>query len=166
MTSVGVRFGKLCSLAKVALLCAFLSGLSLYSAERAVNLDEQGVALQGYDPVSYFSPGGPAKGDASLKVARDGVTYLFANDKNHQAFMAAPERYEPAFGGWCAWAMLEGDEVEVDPESFRVFDGKLLLFYDGFWGDTRAKWQKRAKLNSERELFSKATAEWKLLQLK
>lgn len=102
------------------------------------------LALSGYDPVAYFPEGGgkPAKGAQSISLVHGGVLYRFATEANKAAFESNPARYEPAYGGWCAWAMKQGDKVEVDPESFVIQDNRLLLFYNGVFADTRSKWLK------------------------
>lgn len=116
-------------------------------AERDVshfNLGKSGLALEGYDPVAYFAEGGgkARKGDAKFSATHKGVTYHFASDENRQAFLKDPAKFEPQYGGWCAYAIPGKEKVEVDPESFVVREGKLYLFYKGFFNDTRAKWQK------------------------
>jgi YHS domain-containing protein len=124
------------------------------------NLDS-GVGLHGYDPVSYFAEGGgkPTKGDKKFSVAYRGVTYRFSTEANRKRFAEAPDRFEPAYGGWCAWAMGEkNDKVDPDPTSFKITDGKLYVFYKGILGDTRALW-----LKDEAGLNSKAIANWKRL---
>lgn len=102
------------------------------------------LAIDGYDPVAYFAEGGaaPTKGRADLTLEHEGAVYRFASERNRDAFKANPERYEPAFGGWCAWAMLDGEKVEIDPESFLIQNDRLLLFCKGFLADTRSKWSK------------------------
>jgi len=111
------------------------------------NLGKGGVALDGRDPVAYFPEGGgkARRGDERLTATYRGVVYRFANEENRAAFVACPERYEPAYGGWCAWAMAagEGDKVDVDPSSFLIEEGRLLLFYDGLFADTRKKWLRK-----------------------
>jgi YHS domain-containing protein len=104
----------------------------------------KGLAIQGYDPVAYFPEGGgkPMKGQNSIKLTRDGVTYHFANEQHRALFKNNPDRYEPAYGGWCAWAMREGTKTEIDPQTFIVKDDRLLLFYNGFWGNTKKSWEK------------------------
>jgi len=62
------------------------------------------LAIEGYDPVSFFA-GEPQKGKAELKLTHNGVTYQFASQANLNKFKANPEAYEPAYGGWCAYAM-------------------------------------------------------------
>lgn len=120
---------------------------------------EKGVALSGYDPVSYFREGGakPTEGRDSISAAHRGVTYRFANQANRERFLASPERFEPAYGGWCAYAMTGGDKVEVDPESFLIDDGQLLVFYKGFFNDTRKKWEKEGS----KKLRPEANGSWK-----
>lgn len=142
----------------IALVLGF--GIEAVAGASDANLDKDRLALQGYDPVSYFRDGGPLAGSDSLTVERDGAIYRFATEANQRDFRESPENYEPAFGGWCAWAMLEGDKVEIDPLSFRIFEGKLLVFYNGFWGDTKEKWQKKAKRDTEAKLFETASTEW------
>jgi peroxiredoxin/YHS domain-containing protein len=102
------------------------------------------LAISGYDPVAYFPEGGgkPLAGDAKLTTTVDGVTYRFASGAHRDLFVANPARYQPSYGGWCAWAMLDGEQVEVDPKSFIVKNDRLYLFYDGFLADTRSKWLK------------------------
>ncbi len=106
-----------------------------------------GLAIHGYDPVAYFPEGGgkAKKGDGQITASYKGAEYRFASEEHRALFLANPARYEPAFGGWCAWAMLDGDKVDVDPESFLVTGNRLFLFYKGFWGDTRAKWSEKGK---------------------
>lgn len=100
------------------------------------------LAISGYDPVAYFPQGGskPLKGDSKFEAFHMGARYWFANEANRDAFLKEPTKFEPSHGGWCSWAMREGDKVEVDPTSFIVKDGRLFLFYKGFLADTRSKW--------------------------
>jgi YHS domain-containing protein len=92
------------------------------------------VALEGYDPVSYFD-GKPVEGEESIKFTYKGVTYLFNSASTLAKFRNSPDKYEPAYGGWCAYAMGEtGEKVKVDPETFKIIGGRLYLFYN-FWGN-------------------------------
>jgi YHS domain-containing protein len=109
------------------------------------NLDSKTrLAINGYDPVAYFPEGGgkAAKGDAKFTTEYKGATYRFVSADHKEKFLANPARYEPAHGGWCSWAMQEGDKVEIDPTSFIVRNDRLFLFYNGFIADTRSKWLK------------------------
>lgn len=124
-----------------------------------LNVDKQGLALSGYDPVAYFPEGGgkATKGSDTITAKVGGVTYRFATEEHKKLFEASPAKYEPAYGGWCAWAMTEGDKVEVDPTSFLIENGRLQVYYDGLFADTRKKWLKQGG----DELRPKADAAWK-----
>jgi YHS domain-containing protein len=113
------------------------------------------LALEGYDAVSYHQ-GKPMEGTGAHKVVHRGITYLFANAANASTFKSAPEKYEPAYGGWCAYAMGEtGEKVKVDPETYKLINGKLYLFYN-FWGNnTLTDWNV-----SEKALKEKADQHW------
>lgn len=126
-----------------------------------LNLDESGLALEGYDPVAYFEEGSgrPAEGKQKLFVTLRDVTYRFRSEQNRESFLRDPEKYEPAYGGWCAFAMAKGDKVEVDPESFLIEGGRLLVFYDGLFADTRKSWLKAG----EGKLEPLATGAWSKL---
>lgn len=117
---------------------------------------ESGLALQGYDPVAYFTQNKAVKGTAANACSHQGVTYRFANARHLEAFKANPAQYEPAYGGWCAYAMgATGEKVEIDPETFKITDGKLNLFYNKFFNNTLPKWNK-----DEANLKGKADASW------
>ena len=137
-------FARSAALAAFAALasCASIPTASLPPESAHRNVGAGGLALGGYDPVTYFAEGGadPQAGSTAIETTLAGVTYRFVSEANRERFRAEPERFLPAYGGWCAWAMADGDKVAIDPESFLIEDGRLLLFYDGFWGDTRAQW--------------------------
>lgn len=106
------------------------------------NLTE-GIAIQGYDPVSYFIKNKAEKGSEKYQVTYQGVTYYFANNANKNTFLSTPEKFEPQFGGWCAFAMGDyGKKVPVNPKSFKISDGKLYLFYHTFLNNTLESWNK------------------------
>jgi len=115
-----------------------------------------GVAIGGYDPVSYLT-GKPIEGKKQHLLIHKGITYYFASAASKSTFSAQPDKYEPAYGGWCAYAMGEsGEKVRVDPETYRVIDGKVYLFYN-FWGNNTVKdWSK-----DESRLKSSADRQWK-----
>jgi hypothetical protein len=100
------------------------------------------------------------KGYPALQIRHNQVLYYFENEENRLAFSENPEKYVPAYGGWCAWAMLDGDKVEVDPLSYKIINGKNHLYYNGFWGDTLAKWNKKAGKDGEQSLIDVADKEW------
>ena len=115
-----------------------------------------GVAIKGYDPVAYFSSNKAIKGDPSHAVSYEGVTYYFSTAANAETFKKNPAKCEPQYGGWCAYAMGEdGSKVEVDPETFKIIDGKLFLFYNQFFNNTLKTWNK-----DETNLHQHADANW------
>ncbi len=120
------------------------------------NIEKSGLALQGYDPVAYFTENKAIKGSKELAVVAEGVTYYFSSQKNKELFKANYKKYEPEYGGWCAYAMgAAGEKVEIDPETFKVVNGKLFLFYHSWSNNTLPKWNKY-----ETNLHSKADVNW------
>jgi YHS domain-containing protein len=106
---------------------------------------KKNLALNGYDPVSYFD-GEPREGANAFTFNYKGIRYQFINAANLNKFKSNPEKYEPAYGGWCAFAMGEtGEKVKVDPETFKIIDGRVYLFYN-FWGNnTLEDWTEKEK---------------------
>jgi len=111
------------------------------------------VAMSGYDPITYFA-GKPVPGKKSFAYTYKGITYYFINDKSKSIFKSNPEKYEPTYGGWCAYALAKKKPVlmEADPETYKIVDGKLYVFYNSFGINTIKKWNKD-------EPKSKATAD-------
>jgi len=116
---------------------------------------ENGIALHGYDPVSYFH-GVPAKGSSMKAEMHQGIKYLFDTSENLKNFKENPQKYIPVYGGWCAYAMgASGELVDVDPETYKIIDGKLYLFYNAYFNNTLKKWNR-----NEEELLQKANQNW------
>jgi YHS domain-containing protein len=106
------------------------------------NLDN-GIAIKGYDPVAYFTIGKAIKGNKDMAVYATGATYYFSSAANKELFKANPAKYQPEFGGWCAYAMgAKGEKVTIDPETFKITNGKLYLFYNKFFNNTLKDWNK------------------------
>ena len=120
---------------------AKLAELKHQAAVGEYNLDKTGLALQGYDPVSYFN-GKPAEGKKDFATKFGGATYTFANAANRDAFLSTPDKYLPAYGGWCATAMAQGKKVEIDPENYKVTGGRLFLFYKNIISNAINDWNK------------------------
>lgn len=92
-----------------------------------VNIDERGLALEGYDPVAYFADQKPIKGDAAIERTYNGATYRFASKAHKDAFEKNPSAYVPAFGGFCGYAASINRVSPVNPEIWQIVDGKLVL---------------------------------------
>jgi YHS domain-containing protein len=117
---------------------------------------EKGLAIQGYDPVAYFTDAKAVEGKESISHAVNGVTYRFATTKHKEMFIANPAQYEPQYGGWCAYAMgSSGEKVEIDPGTFKILNGKLYLFYNAYFNNTLKKWNV-----DEKNLHDKADTNW------
>jgi YHS domain-containing protein len=146
---------------KKILICLWLAGVTSSFAQtdlvrqKEYNL-KKGIALEGYDPVSYFN-GKPLEGESEFSTTYHGVTYRFATAGNKKRFLSSPDQFEPAYGGWCAYAMGEtGEKVKIDPETFKIIGGRLYLFYN-FWGNnTLTDWNK-----NEPKLKDKGDRNWK-----
>jgi YHS domain-containing protein len=118
---------------------------------------EKRVAIQGYDPVAYFKQGKAVKGKKDLVTAYEGVVYQFSSLTNKNIFVKNAALYEPQYGGWCAYAMgSSGEKVEINPETFKIIEGKLYLFYNAYFNNTLKSWNK-----DETSLKVKADANWK-----
>ncbi|MEM9158604.1 MAG: YHS domain-containing (seleno)protein [Verrucomicrobiota bacterium] len=151
---------------------ASLSLISLFSLLNLIvaqshaipfHLVEKDLALQGYDLVSYFDSDEPLKGSKNFEIRHSDIRYRFASQETLEKFKAYPEAYLPTCGGWCAWAMLDSDKTAPNPLSYKFHDGKLLLLYDGFWGDTLKKWNQKAKKEPEDALLTQAQGNWEKL---
>jgi YHS domain-containing protein len=138
-------------------LCAItLPAIGQSESPRALHFNlKKNIAVEGYDIVSYFNEK-PLEGSEKFNLTYNGVTYLFSTASNLQKFKTNPGRYEPAYGGWCAYAMGEtGEKVKIDPETFKIINGKLFLFYN-FWGNnTLEDWNK-----AETKLRQSADSNW------
>lgn len=110
-------------------LVAFLAFSGIASAKTLVNVDRHGVGLKGYDPVAYFTDSKAVKGSPQFQSSLNGVTYQFASADHKTAFDANPSKYEPQFGGFCAWAVSQGYTASIDPNAFQIVNGRLLLQY-------------------------------------
>ena len=133
----------------------FVSGQSDEARRKNFNI-KKNIALEGYDPVSYFD-NKPLEGKKDFQFTYKGVTYQFVNTTNLTKFKSSPEKFEPAYGGWCAYAMGEtGEKVKIDPETFKVVEGKVFVFYN-FWGNnTLTDWNK-----NEKNLKTQGDQNWK-----
>lgn len=86
-------------------------------------------AISGYDAVAYFTEGGPVEGSDEFSMEYKGAVWKFASQEHLDQFRAEPEAYAPQYGGYCAWAMAEGDTASTEPELWKIHDGKLYLNY-------------------------------------
>ena len=109
-----------------ALIFLFISNVNLAQNKGSKNLNllSSNVAVLDYDVVSYFS-GTPTKGREYMKSEVLGVVYYFSSEQNKTFFDKNPKRYIPKYGGWCAYAMAKGEQVEVNPEAYLIKNDSL-----------------------------------------
>ncbi|WP_425503838.1 YHS domain-containing (seleno)protein [Actomonas aquatica] len=94
-----------------------------------VNTNWRGLAIKGYDPVAYFTEGKPVEGDSDFEFEWRDATWRFASAAHRDRFAKDPEAYAPQYGGYCAWAVSQNKLAPIDPEAWRIVDGKLYLNY-------------------------------------
>lgn len=109
-----------------------MTTVSLFAAgehEGRVNTNAAGVAIEGYDPVAYFTSGEAVAGNAEFTYEWANATWHFSSAEHRDLFAGDPEAYAPAYGGYCAWAIAEGSVAGIDPTQWRIEDGRLYLNY-------------------------------------
>ncbi len=122
---------------------------------RPVSVDKANVALSGYDTVAYFTDGKAVKGSPMAAVEWNGAMWRFSSLTNMRLFEANPEKYVPAFGGYCSFAISNGKAVSCDPEAFLIRDGRLYVMknkdvlriwstdHEGYLSKAKAQWAKQ-----------------------
>jgi YHS domain-containing protein len=118
------------------------------------------VAIMGYDTVAYFTEGQATKGSPEISYQWLGATWQFANTEHRDAFAATPIRYAPQYGGLCALGVAKDERsVNVDPEAWRIVDGKLYLFFGE--GGLEQDWDPNPAA-----VVAKADANWPAIETK
>ena len=92
--------------------------------------DTKGVAINGADPVAYFTEGRPVAGKPEHSIAWGGTTWRFASAENRAAFEKDPLAFAPQYNGYCAYGVAQGSKVKTEPDAWSIVDGKLYLNYD------------------------------------
>ena len=122
---------------------------STYAAQY---FERNGLAIDGYDPVAYFTEQKPVKGSAQFRSDFQGSTFQFASAVHREAFVADPSKYVPQYGGYCAYGMAKGYKASIDPAAFTVVGDKLYLNYSE---TVRSQW-----LTDVPSYIQKADANW------
>ncbi|MEG0869258.1 MAG: YHS domain-containing (seleno)protein [Hafnia sp.] len=127
----------------IASLTGVLLSTAVYAAP-AINTLKGGlfgghgdVAILGYDPVAYFVDRKPKAGQDQYSYRWMGATWKFSTAEHLQLFKASPEKYAPQYGGYCAYGVAKDNLVSIEPDKWKVLNGKLYLNYDG---DVQKKW--------------------------
>ena len=107
-------------------------------AQKPQTFSDRSGAIRGYDPVAYFTQGGPVKGSEKFSHQWQGATWLFASAENRDSFAAEPGRFAPQYGGYCAYGVAQGYAPEIDPSAWSIVEGKLYLNYSP---SVRERWK-------------------------
>ncbi len=134
----------------IILSVMFLAITSAFAQKSEIFISSD-AAIKGYDPVAYFTQGKPVKGSKEYSAMWKGATWYFSSKENQDAFKAAPEKYAPQYGGYCAYGLSQGHKASIDPNAWTVLDGKLYLNYSkdvkSTWDKDRAKYIQDANAN-------------------
>jgi YHS domain-containing protein len=131
----------------------------VYGGKSLVLLDKKGIAIEGYDPVSYRNGGQPLKGDPMIEATYNGALYHFVSQANRETFEKDPTLYAPAYGGFCGYAASVGKVRPANPLLWSIVDGKLILQHTKGAAEL---WEKDVRGNK-----SKADSYWpKLVDVK
>jgi YHS domain-containing protein len=122
-------------LVSIIVLVASMASASAF----AQDFSHSTPGISGYDPVAYFTDGKPIRGSGFHVTVVDGVTYAFTNAEHQKMFEANPQKYLPAYGGYCAYGVGVGKKFVADPEVWRIVEGKLYLNLDK---SIQQKWEK------------------------
>ena len=146
----------------------FAIALSIYAASAYAQVvepvDKDKVANGGYDLVAYFTDNAAVKGSKEFTHELNGVKYQFASADHKTLFQINPDKYLPVCDGYCAWGVAEkGKKVPVNPETFKIVNGKLHLFFNGKFNggpfNTLPEWNK-----NEQALLTQLPVKWAALK--
>jgi YHS domain-containing protein len=129
------RLALLLQILAVGLFSLFVTGAAMAASPIAAVNTEHGLAIKGYDPVAYFTTGKPTPGLAQFSTTYKGTTYRFASAENRDRFIAAPAKFVPQYGGYCAYAISLNKIADIDPEEWAIIKDKLYL-NNGFLAQT------------------------------
>jgi YHS domain-containing protein len=144
-----VYLGALVLAAAVTMVTADASTKPL---KRLINVDDTGLALRGYDPVSYFADGKAVMGKPDIVSSYNGGRYQFVSVEHKATFEAMPAKYEPQFGGYCGYAVANNDLAPIDPDAFTIINDRLVL--------QKAKWVLRLWNVAPQKHLNNADKNW------
>ena len=135
MTIISVFFKSV-----VSFLLLFAVSFSAHAGKGPTYVDRKGIAIAGYDTVSYFVENKPVKGNKKFQYEWNGGIWRFSNAKNLEAFKKSPEKYAPQYGGYCAYAVANRSYARIDPTVYTVLNDKLYLNYNA---RVKKRWSKK-----------------------
>jgi len=108
-------------------------------------------AIRGYDAVAYFTEGKPVKGSNDYTLEYQGAVWKFASEEHLELFTEDPEAYAPQYGGYCAYAIANGETASAEPDLWTIYDGKLYLNYNRrinrLWREDMLEYIRQADIN-------------------
>src|SRR5665647_1080200 len=150
------RIGRRSFLLLIADVAVLIVSAEFGTADAQTPPSGRRIALSGYDPVSYFTPGRPEKGNDKFWFAFDDAIYHFKNAEHRAMFMADPEHYAPQYAGFCAAGLSKGYKEEPDPEAWAIVNDKLYVV---------ALKERIAQFKKDpRSFIDKADANWRRLR--
>ncbi len=138
------------------IIASSLLATALTTPAFALDVTHSTPGISGYDPVAYFTEGKATKGSGYHVAEHEGITYVFANQEHRDMFMANPEKYVPAYGGYCAYGVAVGKKFVSDPEAWKIVKGILYLNLDK---DIQNKWAQDIP-----GYITKAEANWETIK--
>jgi YHS domain-containing protein len=137
----------------LALTAATFGAMALPAAAAKPNVYmADGIAINGFDTVAYFTQSDAVEGNAKFTADWDGASWHFASAENRDTFLENPEKYAPQFGGYCAYAVSKGSTASTSPDAWTVYEDKLYLNYNRA---VRAIWKRNIPEN-----IAKAEMNW------
>ncbi|SEW36115.1 hypothetical protein SAMN05428988_4446 [Chitinophaga sp. YR573] len=143
---------------KLVFTTLIILGFLHANAQKSEVYTTAGKAINGYDPVAFFTASRPMKGADSLSYQWKGATWLFSNKDNMNAFKSSPEKYAPQYGGYCAYGTADGHKAPTQIDTWTIADDKLYFNYNS---KVKEMWTK-----DQKNLIMKADANWPALKNK
>ncbi len=119
--------GRMLVPAFLALSLSLLGAPGTVEAKQLIDQNRDGVAIQGYDPVSYFTMGEAVKGSDEFSYQWLGAIWHFASAEHRDLFIADPVKYAPQYGGYCTSGISSANLHGANPKIWSIVDGKLYL---------------------------------------
>ena len=154
-----------------------------YEGKYFNNLNADGVIIDGYDAVAFFTDNKPVKGDAKFQYTYEDAIYYFASQEHLDLFKVNPEKYKPQFGGWCAYAVSLGRVAPIDVNTFSIVNGRLVIQHnqravdgwnkdvqgnlalaDKYWAEVSAGGGKQIKTDAEKAFLNNTDPDGVTLQ--
>jgi hypothetical protein len=135
---------------KALLFAALVVFAASAAADKPQIFRDRAGAIRGFDPVAHFTEGRPVKGSEQYTHAWNGAIWRFSNPDHRDRFAAAPEKYAPQYGGYCAYGVAQNYAVSIDPQAWSIVDGELYLNYSK---SVRETWLRKSAKTGVRALF-------------